>query len=79
MNTRLSNKSKKQIKILKPSLTTTNRLIGNLCYTLIDTIFIDIMNDIEITEKEKEIIKQKTLSSISVENKILNKVKNTLK
>ena len=37
------------------------------------------MNDIEITEKEKEIIKQKTLSSINVENKILNKIKNTLK
>jgi hypothetical protein len=79
MNKRLSDKSKKQIKIIKPSLTTHTKLIGNLYYTLIDTIFNDIMNDIEITEKEKEIIKQKTLSIIKVENKILNKIKNTLK
>jgi len=79
MNNPISIKSKKQIKIIKPSLTTHTKLIGNLCYTLIDIIFNDIMNDIEITEKDKEIIKQKTLSSINVENKILNKIKNTLK
>lgn len=73
----------KSIKIIKPSLTTHTKLIGNLCYILIDVIFNDIINDIindfNLDKKEKEFIKNKIISSIQIEYKILNKYHNMLK
>ena len=69
----------KSIKIIKPSLTTHTKLIGNLCYILIEQIFNDIMNDLNLPDKEKELIKHKMISTIQIEYKILNKHRNILK
>lgn len=67
-------------KIIKPSLSTHKKIIGNIFYIFIEKIVIDLSQELKLTEKEKnELIDFIMTNSEKLFNyKTFNKFRNTL-